>query len=111
MRLVITAVGRLKSGPERELAERYRDRSVRIGRGLGIREIEIIEIRESRARETERRVVEEGVAVATVIPEGAALAVLDPRGDNVTSEGLAARRRSDRNWRRRRFRLRSSCTR
>ena len=93
MRLVIAAVGRLKTGPERELAERYRDRSTRIGRALGIRDIEIVEIRESRAREAERRLVEEAVAVATLMPEGTAVVVLDPRGENLASDAFAAQLR------------------
>jgi 23S rRNA (pseudouridine1915-N3)-methyltransferase len=44
MRLVIAAIGRLKQGPERELAERYRDRAVKTGRAVGIRDVEIVEI-------------------------------------------------------------------
>ena len=55
MRIVVAAVGRLKAGAERELAERYRDRAAKAGRALGVRDIEIIEVRESRAREPERR--------------------------------------------------------
>ena len=46
MRVVVAAVGRLKAGPDRELAERYRDRAVKAGRALGLRGIEIIEVRE-----------------------------------------------------------------
>ena len=53
MRIVVAAVGRLKAGAERELAERYRDRAAKIGRALGIRDIEVIEVRDSRAREPE----------------------------------------------------------
>jgi 23S rRNA (pseudouridine1915-N3)-methyltransferase len=94
VRLVIAAVGRLKAGPERELAERYRDRSARIGRALGIRDIEIVEIRESRAREAERRLVEEAVAVATLVPEGTAVVVLDPRGENLASDAFAVQLRT-----------------
>ena len=37
MRLVVIAIGRLKQGPERELAERYRERFDDIGRKLGFR--------------------------------------------------------------------------
>jgi 23S rRNA (pseudouridine1915-N3)-methyltransferase len=55
MRIVIAAVGRLKQGPERELAASYRKRAEAIGRGLGLREIEVVEIRESRAQDAERR--------------------------------------------------------
>ena len=44
MRVVIGAVGRLKAGPERELAERYRLRAAATGRVLGISDIEIVEV-------------------------------------------------------------------
>ncbi len=50
MRLVVVSIGRLKQGPERELAERYRERFGDIGRKLGFRGLEIHEIPESRAR-------------------------------------------------------------
>jgi 23S rRNA (pseudouridine1915-N3)-methyltransferase len=90
MRVVIAAVGRLKQGPERELAAVYRKRAEAVGRGLGFRDIEIVEIRESRAQDAERRRTEESIAIANVIPERAALAILDERGDNLDSAGLAA---------------------
>ena len=71
MRLMLAAVGRLKQGPERQLAERYRDRAVKVGRGLGFRDVEIVEIAESRSRDADRRMLEESIAIATLIPEGA----------------------------------------
>jgi 23S rRNA (pseudouridine1915-N3)-methyltransferase len=89
MRILIAAVGRLKQGPERELAAAYRKRAEAIGRGLGFREIEIVEIRESRAQDTERRRTEESIAIANVIPEQAITAILDERGDNIDSARLA----------------------
>jgi len=85
MRIVVAAVGRLKQGPERELSERYRKRAADAGRGVGFRGVEIIEIRESKARETEKRVIEESIALANVIPEGAVIIVLDERGENLDS--------------------------
>jgi 23S rRNA (pseudouridine1915-N3)-methyltransferase len=89
MRIVVAAVGRLKAGAERELAERYRARAAKTGRALGIRDVEIIEVRDSRAREPERRILEESIALASVIPDGAVTVALDGRGDSVTSESLA----------------------
>jgi 23S rRNA (pseudouridine1915-N3)-methyltransferase len=89
MRIVVAAVGRLKQGPERELAAAYRKRAEAIGRSLGLRDVEIIEIRESRAQDAERRRTEESIAIANVIPERAIVAVLDERGDNLDSAGLA----------------------
>ena len=89
MRLLIAAVGRLKQGPERELAAAYRKRAEAIGRGFGLRDIEIVEIRESRAQDAERRRTEESIAIANVIPEQAIVATLDERGDNLDSATLA----------------------
>lgn len=90
MRLIIAAVGRLKQGPERELAETYRKRVQATGRPLGLRDIEIVEIRESRAQDAERRRVEESIAIATVIPEQSIVVILDERGENLGSAALAA---------------------
>jgi 23S rRNA (pseudouridine1915-N3)-methyltransferase len=90
MRVIIIAIGRLKLGPERELAETYRKRAQTIGRALGIREIEIVEIRESRAADAERRRVEESIAIANVIPERATIAILDESGESLDSAAFAA---------------------
>ena len=43
MRIVVAAIGRLKRGPETELAERYLKRATQTGRSLGLRDIEIVE--------------------------------------------------------------------
>ena len=90
MRIIVIAVGRLKQGPERELSEHYRGRFSALGRNLGVREIEIIEIRESRAQDAERRRIEESIAIANVIPERATTVILDRQGENLASETLAA---------------------
>jgi 23S rRNA (pseudouridine1915-N3)-methyltransferase len=89
MRLVIAAVGRLKQGPERELAAWYCKRVEAAGRPLGLRDIEIVEIRESRAADIDRRRVEESIALANVIPDGAIVVVLDQRGESLDSPALA----------------------
>jgi 23S rRNA (pseudouridine1915-N3)-methyltransferase len=96
MRIMVAAVGRLKSGPDRELAQRYRDRANRAGRGLGLRGPDIIEVKESRAREAERRVTEETIALTGAIPDGAIKVVLDGRGQNASSDTFAQRIRG---WR------------
>ena len=70
MRLIVAAVGRLKRGPESELSERYAKRATQTGRSLGWREVEIVEIRESRAAEAGKRVIEESIALANIIPAG-----------------------------------------
>ena len=89
MRLIVAAVGRLKPGPERELAAWYTKRAEATGRALGWRAVEIIEIRESRATDRDRRRTEESIALANVIPDGAVVAILDEHGDSLDSPALA----------------------
>ena len=93
MRIVVAAVGRLKRGPEVELAERYRERAVKSGRGIGLRSLEIVEIAESRARDAQRRMLEESIALANVIPDKAATVLLDPRGETLDSNSFVKRLR------------------
>jgi 23S rRNA (pseudouridine1915-N3)-methyltransferase len=93
MRIVVAAVGRLKRGPEVELAERYRERAVKSGRGIGLRSLDIIEIAESRARDAQRRMLEESIALANIIPERAAVVLLDPHGETLDSSALTKRLR------------------
>jgi 23S rRNA (pseudouridine1915-N3)-methyltransferase len=89
MRVVVIAIGRLKQGPERELAERYRERFDDIGRKLGFRGLEIHEIAESRARDTATRMAEEAAAISALIPEKYLLVALDEHGENVDSAAFA----------------------
>ena len=91
MRIVIAAVGRLKQGPERELAERYRKRALDAGRKLGLSAVDIVEIKESRARDAARRMLEESIAIANMIPDGAVTVILDERGETMSSAAFAAR--------------------
>jgi 23S rRNA (pseudouridine1915-N3)-methyltransferase len=91
MRLVVAAVGRLKQGPERELAERYRKRAEQTGRRIGFRDTEIVEIRESRAQEIGKRMIEESIALSSIIPDRAITLILDQRGESLDSATLAAR--------------------
>src|SRR5207302_3214117 len=91
MRILIAAVGRLKQGSERELAERYRKRAADAGRNVGLVAFDVIEIKESRADNVGRRMLEESIAIANIIPERAVTVILDERGENVTSASFAGR--------------------
>jgi 23S rRNA (pseudouridine1915-N3)-methyltransferase len=91
MRIVVAAVGRLKQGPERELAERYRKRASDAGRSAGLSAIDIVEIRESRAGDAARRMIEESIAIANVIPQHAVTVILDARGESLSSAAFAGR--------------------
>jgi 23S rRNA (pseudouridine1915-N3)-methyltransferase len=89
MRLIVISIGRLKQGPERELAERYRERFDDIGRKLGFRGLDILEIPESRSRDAATRMTEEAAAISAAIPAKSVLVALDERGDNVDSAAFA----------------------
>jgi 23S rRNA (pseudouridine1915-N3)-methyltransferase len=87
---MVAAIGRLRDGPERELAERYRKRAEQLGRRIGFRNTEIVEIRESRAQDVGKRMLEESIALMKVIPDRAMTVILDERGESLDSAALAA---------------------
>ena len=89
MKIVVVSIGRLKQGPERELAERYRERFEDVGRKLGFRGLEIHEIPESRARDAATRIAEEAAAISALIPEKYVLVALDERGKSIDSAAFA----------------------
>jgi 23S rRNA (pseudouridine1915-N3)-methyltransferase len=89
MHVLVISIGKLKQGPERELAERYRDRFDDIGRKLGFRSLTIHEISESRARDAATRINEEAAAISALIPEKAVIVALDERGSSVDSASFA----------------------
>ncbi|MDR3495407.1 MAG: 23S rRNA (pseudouridine(1915)-N(3))-methyltransferase RlmH [Ancalomicrobiaceae bacterium] len=89
MHILIAAVGRLKSGPERELAERYLDRAQKSGRPLGISRLDVREIGEGRATRPDDRKAEEAAELLTLVPDAAEVIVLDEGGLSPTSEDFA----------------------
>lgn len=89
MRLQVLCVGRLKDGPQRQLAARYAERIGPAGRAIGLGPIDIREIAESSARRPDDRKIEEALRLAALLPEGAALWALDEKGANLTSEDFA----------------------
>jgi 23S rRNA (pseudouridine1915-N3)-methyltransferase len=84
----LLAVGRLKSGPERELVERYRQRIEGMGRTLGLSGLDMAELPESRARREDDRRAEE--ATALLDKAGASVLIaFDERGKSPSSEAFA----------------------
>jgi 23S rRNA (pseudouridine1915-N3)-methyltransferase len=91
VRLVVAAVGRLKDGPERELAERFGKRAGQTGRRIGFQALDVLEIRESRAQDTATRLTEEANALGKAIPDKSIVIALDERGESLGSAKLALR--------------------
>lgn len=85
MRVVIAAVGRLRTGPEAALFSDYQGRFDRLGRGLGLGPLEIVEIDERKARGK----AAERAALSRALPDGPVCA-LDERGRALTSDAFAA---------------------
>lgn len=89
MRLVLIAVGRLKAGPEAELAARYGDRAVKAGRALGFKGPDVVVLDESRLPETAARKAEEAAAIRR--HKAGRLILLDERGKSLGSADFAAK--------------------
>ncbi|MDO6967060.1 23S rRNA (pseudouridine(1915)-N(3))-methyltransferase RlmH [Rhizobium alvei] len=89
MRISLFAVGRLKAGPEKELAERYLDRFAKTGPSVGLEFAKLTEVTESRAGNGETRKREEAVLLDKAMPDGAVLILLDERGKALDSPAFA----------------------
>lgn len=91
MRLLIAAVGRLKAGPERELLDRYVERTNATGRAVSLAPLEISEIPESQDRRPQDRIVDEARKLEAAVPKGAKRILLDSGGRALKSEDFAGR--------------------
>ena len=87
MRVLICAVGRLRTGPERELIDDYLTRFDRTGRALSLGPASVIEVEDKKGG----GMVAEAVLLERALPKGAKLAVLDERGKVMTSPDFAER--------------------
>jgi 23S rRNA (pseudouridine1915-N3)-methyltransferase len=95
MRIQVSAIGRLKSGPERELASHYVMRAAASGRSLGINSVAIIEHAESSAISPRLRREEEGTRLLSGFSGGAVLVALDEAGRTLSSSEFAQLVRSE----------------
>ncbi len=90
MKIAILAVGRMKAGPEKELAERYLERLTKAGPSLGLEFTGVDEIAEGRASDAPTRKSDEAQRLRERIRPGSAIVVLDERGKSLSSEDFAA---------------------
>jgi 23S rRNA (pseudouridine1915-N3)-methyltransferase len=89
MRIGLFAVGRLKAGPEKELAARYLDRFSKAGPAVSLELSRVVEVNESRASSADTRKREEAQLLEKSLAEGAILILLDERGKALDSPGFA----------------------
>ncbi|MBS3649842.1 23S rRNA (pseudouridine(1915)-N(3))-methyltransferase RlmH [Pseudaminobacter sp. 19-2017] len=89
MKIAIHAVGRMKAGPEKDLAARYLDRFAKAGPAVGLEFSGLTEIPESQAARGPDRIREEADRLAGASLGDAVLVLLDERGRNLTSQAFA----------------------
>lgn len=91
MKISVHAVGRMKAGPEKLLADRYFERFAKSGPAVGLEFAGIAEIAEGRGQTASERRREEGQKLQTQLQPGTALILLDERGKSFSSEDFAGR--------------------
>jgi 23S rRNA (pseudouridine1915-N3)-methyltransferase len=90
MLITIAAVGKLKTGPERELFDRYVKRAGAAGRSLGLT-FTTREFSESRAASAPARKDQEAEVVLGALPKQTAFVALDESGKALDSRAFAER--------------------
>ncbi len=90
MRVTIAAVGKMKRGPEQDLAGRYLDRLAKAGGQVGLDFRGVRETVESRLPSVAERRREEAAKLAEGIDADGARIVFDERGEALSSEEFAA---------------------
>jgi 23S rRNA (pseudouridine1915-N3)-methyltransferase len=89
VQILVAAVGRLKAGPERDLAARYLERAAAAGPRVGLTGFRVREVPEGRGGAVAGRRAEEAAALATLLPAGCITVVLDERGTALGSREFA----------------------
>lgn len=87
MRLLVTAVGRLRDGPEATMTADYLVRAAAAGRNLGFKSVDLVEV-EAKPAGDQRA---EAGALFRATPDDARKILLDERGAEWTSRQLAER--------------------
>ncbi|MEO0328062.1 MAG: 23S rRNA (pseudouridine(1915)-N(3))-methyltransferase RlmH [Pseudomonadota bacterium] len=90
MRLFFATVGRMKSGPEKELFERYCKRIAASGKSKHLFGPELIEIAEGNGSSAQERSSQEARQLIQKLPDHARLILLDETGKSRSSKAFAA---------------------
>ena len=89
MKLHISAIGKMKDGPERQLAAEYFERAGQLGRQAGITSLTVTEHSESREKTADLRKADEAARLLGACPSIWYVIALDERGKDMTSEDFA----------------------
>lgn len=89
MNIMIAAIGRLKAGPEREIADRLLSRVSASGKKMGLSLI-IREFPESRADASKTRKEQEAATLFAALPKKTVLVALDEHGQAIDSRSFAS---------------------
>lgn len=92
MKLSLIVVGKLRNGPEATLIDDYLMRFDRIGRGMGLGPVSVVEVEDKKGGGK----AGEAALLEKALPEGAVLVVLDERGKMLKSPDFAKKLA---NWR------------
>jgi len=87
MKLTLGVVGRLRAGPEKDLAEDYITRAAALGRGLGFPGIDLVEYHPK--GKTDKAAI--SAQVLSALPTGSLRIVLDERGKDISSAEFSRR--------------------
>ena len=89
MRLQLLAIGRLKAGPEKTLAQDYQTRLEALGRKAGITRLTVADFAESQGQTAIQRQAEEAKLLTAALAPKAFTLVLDERGKTCSSEAFS----------------------
>jgi len=90
LKLAIAAIGLLKTGAEKQLAEDYNTRIQGLCKKAGFTSLAFHEWNESRLPEAALRGAEEARQLWSVVPQGTPAVAMDERGGTMSSEAFAA---------------------
>ena len=89
MKLHLSCIGRLKSGPEKTLADDYLTRINQLGKSAGLKSLVVHEMAESQKATAAQRGADEAAYLWSTAPSGVTTIVLDERGSSLSSEQFA----------------------
>jgi len=85
MRISICSVGRLRSGPEKQLIDDYKTRFDKLGRGLSLGPLSLLEVEDKK----NAGIAAEALLLQRSVPRDCHLTALDEHGDQMTSPEFA----------------------